>query len=87
MAKDSEVMQIQFSMKSRVEIMAIQHCKLELVFFKILSHTDTVDVAEDESESAFMRYPGVDGIVTGNPQNSVYLYIMHVTKSHMTAGF
>ena len=56
MVKDSEVMQIVFSMKSRVEIMAIQsrYCMLELVFFKVLSHTDTVHVAEDASESAFI---------------------------------
>ena len=56
MAKSSEVMQIVFSMKSRVEIMAIHYCMLELVFFKVLSHTDTVHVAEDASESAFIRY-------------------------------
>ena len=89
MAKGSEVMQIMFSMKSRVGIMAIHYCMLELVFFKVLSHTDTVHVAEDASESAFIRYPGADEIVAGIPQNSVYmymyitliLYIMHVTKS------
>ena len=87
MAKSSEVMQIVFSMKSRVEIMAIHCCMLELVFFKVLSHTDTVHVAEDASESAFIRYLGADEIhvVAGSPQNSVYmymyLYIMHVTKS------
>ena len=46
-----------FSMKSRVEIMAIHYCMLELVSFKILSHIDTVHVAEDASESAFIRYP------------------------------
>ena len=83
-------MQIVFSMKSREEIMAIQYCMLELVFFKVLSHTDTVHIAEDASESAFIRYPGADEIVAGSPQNSVYmymymytlhLYIMHVTKS------
>ena len=60
------------SMKSRVEIMAIQYCMLELVFFKVFSHTDTVHVAEDSSESAFIRYPGADEIVAGSPQNSVY---------------
>ena len=87
MAKSSEVMQTVFSMKSRVEIMAIHYCMLELVFFKVLSHTDTVHVAEDASESAFIRYLGADEIhvVAGSPQNSVYmymyLYIMHVTKS------
>ena len=47
MIKGLEVMQIMFSMKSRVEIMAIHYCMLELVFFKVLSHTDTVHVAED----------------------------------------
>ena len=30
------------SVKSKVEIMAIHYCMLELVFFKVLSHTDTV---------------------------------------------
>ena len=45
MVKGSEVMQIVFSMKSRVEIMAIHYCMLELVSFKVLSHTDTVHVA------------------------------------------
>ena len=55
---------------------------LERVFFKVLSHTDRVHVAEDASESAFFRYPGADEIVTGSPQNSAYMYIMlHVTKS------
>ena len=60
MVKGSEVMQIVFSMKSRVEIMAIHFFiffALELVFFKVLSHPDTVHVAEDASESAFIRYP------------------------------
>ena len=52
--------------------MAIQYCMLEIVFFKVLSHTDTVHVAEDASESAFIRYPGADKIVAGSPQNSVY---------------
>ena len=65
MAKGSEVMQIVFSMKSRVEIMAMHYCMLELVFFKVLSHTDTVHVAEDASESAFIRYPGADSAVLG----------------------
>ena len=54
MVKGSEVMQIVFSMKSRVEIMAIHYCMLELVFFKVPSHTDTARVAEDASESAFI---------------------------------
>ena len=83
MAKGSEVMQIVFSMKSRVEIMAIHYCMLELVFFKVLSHTDTVHVAEDASESAFIRYPGADEIhvVAGSPQNSLYMY-MYITFVH-----
>ena len=66
---------------------------LKLVFFKVLSHTDTVhDVAEDASESAFIRYPGADEIVAGSPQNSVYMY-MYITFVHyacyevMTSGF
>ena len=46
------------SMKSRVEIMAIHYCMLELVF-KVPSHTGTVHVAEDASESALVWYPGV----------------------------
>ena len=63
---------------------------LELVFFKVLSHTDTVHVAEYATgESAFIRYPGADEIVVGSPQNSVYSYKyiiitfvhLHVTKS------
>ena len=82
MAKGSEVMQIVFSMKSRVEIMAMHYCMLELVFFKVLSHTDTVHVAEDASESAFIRYPGADEIhvhvVADSPQNFVYMYITFV---------
>ena len=57
-------------MKSRVDIMAIHYCMLELVFLKVRSHTDTVHVAEDASESAFIRYPGSDEIVTGSPQNA-----------------
>ena len=57
-------MKIVFSMRSRVEIMAIQYCMLELVFFKVLSHTDTAHVAEDASE-----------IVAGSPQNSVNMYM------------
>ena len=51
---------------------------LELVFFKVLSHPDTVHVAEDASESGI---PGVDEIVMGSPQNSAYMYTMLVTKS------
>ena len=74
MAKGLEVMQIVFSMKSRVEIMAIHYCMLELVFFKVLSHTDTVHVAEDASESAFIRYPGAEERVAGRPQNYVNMY-------------
>ena len=71
MVKGSEVMQMQ----RRVEIMAVHYCMLKLVFFKVLSHTDTVHVAEDASESAFIRYPvhGADEIVTGSPQNSAYI--------------
>ena len=66
MVKGSEVMQIVFSMKIRVEIMAIQsrYCMLELVFFKVLSHTDTVHVAEDASESAFITYLRLPGAST-----------------------
>ena len=58
MVKGSEVMQIVFSMKSRVEIMAlhVHCCMLELIFLKVLSHTGTV--AEDASESALVRFPG-----------------------------
>ena len=55
---------------------------LKLVFVKVtsyvLSHTDhhhTVHVAEDASESAFIRYPGADEIVTGSPQNFAYMYM------------
>ena len=55
MVKGLEVMQVVFSMKSRVGILAIHYCVLELVFFKVLSHTDTVHVADDASESAFIR--------------------------------
>ena len=58
MVMGSEVMQIEFSMESRVEIMAIHYCTLKLVFGKVLSHVATVHVAEDTSESAFIRYPG-----------------------------
>ena len=35
-----------------------------------------VHVAEDASETAFIRYRGVDEIVMGSPQNSAYMYIM-----------
>ena len=42
-------LQIAFSMKSRVQIISILYCMVELVFFKVLSHTDTVHVAEDVS--------------------------------------
>ena len=82
MVKGSEVMQIVFSMKSRVEIMAIHYCMLELVF-KVPSHTGTVHVAEDASESALVRYPGANEIVTGSPQNHVH-YACHEV---MTSGF
>ena len=34
--------EIVFSMKSKIEIMPIHYCMLELVFFKVLSHVDTV---------------------------------------------
>ena len=55
---------------------------LELVFFKVLSHADTVHVAEDESESAFSRHFEADEIsTTGSPQNSPCMFIMHDTKS------
>ena len=81
MVKASEVMQIVLSMKSWEEIMAVHYCMLELVFFKVLSHTDTVHVVEDVSESAFIRYPGVDEIVMGSPQYSAFMYILHDTKS------
>ena len=65
---------------------------LELVFFKVLSHTDTAHVAKDASESAFIRFPGADEIVACSPQNSVYMY-MYITFVHyacyevMTSGF
>ena len=83
MAKGSGVMQIVFSMESRVERMAIHYCMLEIVFFKVPSHTGTVHAAEDMSESAVIRYPGADEIVTGSPQNSAYMdmCVMHVTKA------
>ena len=78
MVKGSGVMQIVFSMKGREEIMAIQYCMLELVFFKVLSHTDTVhDVAKDASESASSRYPGVDEVVAGSPQTPFTCTIMY----------
>ena len=49
---------------SRVEIVATHYSMLELIFFKVLSHTDTVrHVAEDASESAFTKYSGADEIV------------------------
>ena len=48
---------IVFSMQRRVEIIAVHYCMLKLVFFKVLSHTDTLHVAENASESAFFRYP------------------------------
>ena len=62
MVKGLEVMQIVFSMKSMVEIMAKHYCMLKFVFFKVvLSHTDTVHVAEDAGESAFTRYFSIPG--------------------------
>ena len=82
MLKGSEVMQIVLSMKSWEEIMAVHYCMLELVFFKVLSHTDTVHVVNYVSEAAFIRgYPGVDEIVMGSPQYSAFMYILHDTKS------
>ena len=87
MAKGSEVKQIVFSMKIIVEIMAIQYCMLRLVFFKFLSHTDTVyvQIAEYASASVFIRYPGANKIlvvtiVTGSPQHSAHMYIMCSTS-------
>ena len=75
--------------------MAIHYCMVDLVFFNVLSQTDTVHVAEDASESAFIRYPGADEIVTGSLQtDSAYMYIIHDTKSrpldfssHVCEGF
>ena len=70
----------------------VQYCMLELVFFKVHSHTDTAHGAEDASESAFIRYHGADEIVAGSPQNSVYMYL-YITFVHyayyevMTSGF
>ena len=89
MVKGSEIMQIVFSVKARVEIMAIQYCILELFFFKVLSHTDTVHVAEDASESAFIRYLGADEIVAGSSQNSVYITFVHYAcyEVNITAGY
>ena len=83
MVKGLEIMQEGFSTKSRVGIRTMHYCMLELVFFKVLSHTDTAHVADDGSESGYVRYPvhGADEIVTGSPQNSPYMYSMHVTKS------
>ena len=75
-------LQIVFSMKRSVEILAIHYCMVELVSFKVLSQTNTVHVAEDAGESAFIRYPGADEIVTGSLQtDSAYMYIIHYTKS------
>ena len=80
MVKGSEVMQIVFSMKSRVEIMEYILCARTRLL-KVVSHPDTVHDAEDASESAFIRYPGADEIVMGSPQNSAYMYTKLVTKS------
>ena len=77
-------------MKSRVEIMAILYCVLELVFFKGLSHTDAAHGAEYTCESDFtcVRYPGANEIVTGSPQNAEYMYIVHYECYEvMTSGF
>ena len=66
----------------------VQYCMVELVFYKVLSHTDTVHVAEDATgESAFIRYPGADEIVVGSPQNSVYYICTFACYEVMTSGF
>ena len=90
MVKGSEVTETLFSMKSKVEIMAIHYCMREHVFFKILSHTDTVHVAEedDASKSAFFiyMYPEADEIrtaLTGSPQNSAYMYMYMYVYMYM----
>ena len=62
--------------------MAIHYRMVKLVSFNVLSQTDTVHVAEDASESAFITYPGADEIVTGSPQTDyAYMYTIHDTKS------
>ena len=62
--------------------MAIHFRMVKPVSFNVFSQTDTVHVAEDASESAFIRYPGADEIVTGSPQTDYsYTYIIHDTKS------
>ena len=42
------------------------YARTRLLQSNVLSHTDTVHVAEDASESAFIRYPGADEIMTGS---------------------
>ena len=55
---------------------------LELVFFKVLSHTDTVHVARKMLvNQPSLGIPEADEIVTGSPQNSVYMY-MYITLVH-----
>ena len=53
------------------------------------SHTDTVHVAEDACESAFIRYPGADEIivVTGSSQNSADVTVHYACYEVMTSGF
>ena len=50
----------------------------------------TVHVAEDASESAFIRDPGANEIVTGSPQNAAYSHVhVHVPSACyvvMTSG-
>ena len=65
--------------------MAIHYCMLELVLFKVLSHTDTV--AEDASESALVRYPGANEIGTGSPQKHVHVHVYYACHEVMTSGF
>ena len=81
-------------MKSRVEIMAeyISVCSnsssskffLTLIYIVHVVH----HVAEDASESAFIKCPGADEIVTGSSQNFAYMYISHYACYEvMTSGF
>ena len=58
----------------------------------VLSHTGTVHVAEDASESALVRYPGANEIVTGSPQKHVHDACHEVMtaldfSSHDCAGY
>ena len=71
--KGSEATQAMFSVKSRVEIIAIHCCMLELVFFKLffLTLIQCMHVADHASEPAFIWYLGADEISTGSPPNSV----------------